>query len=527
MGKSKVELDDDSWDEELAAEFEAQDEPPGQGRWLAVLGSSYGLSAAVHVAILLILATILIATPAPEKEAVLLVSTPPPPPPPYDPERERDMHRQDLVPLPEQVEVPQVQLEEELPVVETPKGTSLEHATNKELNDHSLSDAVALGGPGLSGAYGDRFGRVGALAREGGGPETEEGVRGALIWLRDHQAPDGHWGCQSWPTGCGRKKGLAACQGPGGPGVGAPQHDVGVTSLALLAYLGRGNTHRFGPFKETVRRGLRFLRGAQREDGSVGFQGRGPTIYDHALATMALCEAYAITKDLGLRGAAQRAVDFSVGAQNPGLGWRYGVRPGDNDTSVTGWFMLALKAARTGGLEVPDTCFADARAWLDRATSSRGETGYMGPDGLSAVLGENEGRFQAVPCMPAVGMVCRVFTGQRTTEAVIRQGAQLLDQSRPEWTAQRLNFYYWYYGSYAQFQVGGAVWTRWNEAMKAALLPHQRRGGCEDGSWDPVDEWGGVGGRVYSTAINTLTLEIYYRYERQEKLAAGKSERPH
>ena len=74
--------------------------------------------------------------------------------------------------------------------------------------------------------------------------------------------------------------------------------------------------------------------------------------------------------------------------------------------------------------------------------------------------------------------------------------------------------FYWYWGSYALFQYGGKKWLTWNEAMKNALLSTQRQGGCADGSWDPVGKWGMVGGRVYSTAINTLTLEIYYRYAR-------------
>ena len=49
--------------------------------------------------------------------------------------------------------------------------------------------------------------------------------------------------------------------------------------------------------------------------------------------------------------------------------------------------------------------------------------------------------------------------------------------------------------------------------MKKTLCDNQRKGGDEDGSWDPkVDRWGFAGGRVYTTAINVLTLEIYYRY---------------
>ena len=528
MGRAEQRDDEDSWDEELAAEWAAEEQGGRDRRWWALLTSSYGLSAAVHVAALLVLATIIITGPPAEKEVELKVSTAPPLPP-YEEERPRDLKRQELVPIPEQAEVPLIVRETEVEVAVTvPKGTELTNATNKNLADTRLMDTYGTGGGGPCGAFGDRQGK-GSLVDNGGGKETEDAVRAALLWLRDHQAPDGSWGAAGWAQRCGRgPKHLAACQGPPGPtgrsnpGLGEAQHDVGVSALALLAYLGNGQTHRVGPFKETVRRGLRFLRRTQAQDGSVGFRGPGPTIYDHALSTMALCEAYAITRDLELRRPAQAAVDFALAAQNPGFGWRYGVRPGDNDTSVTGWFILALKAARTAGLAVPDRAFFDARAWLDRTTSSRGATGYAGPDGLSAVLGGNEAHYEPVPCMTAVGVVCRLFTGQKASERAVRQGAQVLSDCPPAWEPRRLNFYYWYYATYAQFQVGGQAWERWNPAMKEALLPHQRQGGCEDGSWDPIDEWGGPGGRVYATAINALTLEIYYRYERQEKLAAGK-----
>jgi hypothetical protein len=96
----------------------------------------------------------------------------------------------------------------------------------------------------------------------------------------------------------------------------------------------------------------------------------------------------------------------------------------------------------------------------------------------------------------------------------------------PEWSPRRLNFYYWYYGTYAMFQIGESKWRTWNEAMKKALLPTQRRGGCEDGSWDGLGEWCVAGGRVYATALNALTLEIYYRYEREGVASSRRSPAP-
>ena len=77
--------------------------------------------------------------------------------------------------------------------------------------------------------------------------------------------------------------------------------------------------------------------------------------------------------------------------------------------------------------------------------------------------------------------------------------------------------YYWYYATLALFQVGGPAWKAWDGAMKPAIVNTQRRDGdyCGyKGSWDPIDPWGGDGGRVYSTAVNAMCLEVYYRYGR-------------
>ena len=75
-----------------------------------------------------------------------------------------------------------------------------------------------------------------------------------------------------------------------------------------------------------------------------------------------------------------------------------------------------------------------------------------------------------------------------------------------------LNLYYFYYGTLAMYQHGGDQWDVWNERMKKALLPVQRQDEGYVGSWDPDTRWGGYGGRVYSTAMAALCLEVYYRY---------------
>jgi hypothetical protein len=105
----------------------------------------------------------------------------------------------------------------------------------------------------------------------------------------------------------------------------------------------------------------------------------------------------------------------------------------------------------------------------------------------------------------------------RRNHEVLQKQAELLKKKLPTWSENpfSIDFYYWFYGSYAMFQMGGPHWESWNKAMKDALVPHQRKAGDEKGSWDArVDAWGHAGGRVYTTALGALCLETYFRYAR-------------
>src|SRR5579862_5259804 len=256
-----------------------------------------------------------------------------------------------------------------------------------------VNDAMGVGsGGGSSGRYGARFGgRENLVAKGGGGQGTEDAVRAALRWLARHQSPDGSWAAAGFPAQCTGEK----CSGSGGR-----DFDTGDTGLALLAFLGAGYSHlsrdefpdptrpgktlRFG---ETVRNGLKWLVQQQDAEGCVGPR-RGHYMYDTAIATLALSEAYGMTTSSTLQIPAQKAVDFLVAAQNPGKGWRYTPRSGDNDTSVTGWAAMALKSADLSGLTFPKSTAEGTRAWFDEVTegtySRVGYTHKAGPkDSLS------------------------------------------------------------------------------------------------------------------------------------------------
>jgi hypothetical protein len=205
---------------------------------------------------------------------------------------------------------------------------------------------------------------------------VDAAVAAGLDWLRRHASQGGGWDCDAF---AGRCVG-GTCGGPG-----SRLFDPGVTGLAALAFLGAGRTHGDGPDADLLRGALKSLRDAQDREGCVGARTSDRFMYCHAAATMALAEAYWLTGDAALREPAQRAVSFVHAAQNPYLGWRYGVRDGDNDTSVTVWCTLALRTADFARLDVDRTAYASARAWFELKSGEQdGRVGYQRRGGLDA-----------------------------------------------------------------------------------------------------------------------------------------------
>ena len=381
-----------------------------------------------------------------------------------------------------------------------------------ESDSKNMSDVIGVGGPGGDG--GDPGGGKGGKPGRGG-IQFERSLHDALQWLKHHQSPDGYWDADGFSDQCGGIGG-SICEDPG-----YAQHDVGVTGLALLTFIASGSTTNRGPYQDQVKRGIKWLRTMQDPDsGLVGEKSSKEFLYNHAIATLALCEAYFDNASPLLRVTSQKAVNYIQLARNPYGAWRYDQPPvGDSDTSVTGWMVFALKAAEDAKLDVDKSAFDGAMAWLNEVTdTASGRVGYNEYGNRSSRITGINDHYPADKgeAMTAVGLLCRVFMGESDLREypILKKHGDLMMRSLPQWDADGFgnDMYYWYYGTYAMFQLGGKYWKQWESALKVTLLENQRQDGDAKGSWDPSGPWGFSGGRVYSTAMMALCIEVYFRY---------------
>lgn len=483
--------------------FDAVQDQFGSAPWWVV---SVLFHSAVLVAALFF---VLAKATAPEPPKTVVVAVPPKELPPEPPEkRKRDIiERPRDVNLPEEVEVEQPFIpNEDLPVsdrmetendmdMQSSKG-QLDAISDLPMDSTGFSGNLGIGG-GAAGCFGRPTGggRVARALQAGGGPATESAVDAALEWLARNQEADGSWLSQK--HGGGMSDDVA----------------TGLTGLALLAFLGAGHTETAGKYRENVSNGVKWLISQQAADGGVGPNrnhkcGGG---YNHAIAGLALAEAYGMGRLPSTKAAAQKAIDYTADVhQKQYKGWRYS--PNSNgDLSVSGWFIMQLKSAKVAGLDIPTESIDGALNFLD-TVEDKGEQhgGYEGGFFKYMPSKDHWSNNWTKSRICSIGMLGRLFLGFPPSDMM--GGTELLSENVPTW--DKPMFYYWYYATLVMFQASGEHWQVWNEAMKKTLLDNQvnRPGDPDDGSWDPEGSYGKRSGRVFSTALGALCLEVYYRY---------------
>jgi hypothetical protein len=347
----------------------------------------------------------------------------------------------------------------------------------------------------MKGLYSARTagGRKGALSAFGGTRRGEETVMRALRWFKAKQSPNGSWAAEDG-------------------------HPIAFAGLALLAFLAHGETPASEEFGQTVEKAMRFIVSCQNANGMIGAAG-----YEHAICTYAISEGFGLTKIMALKEAMDKGINIIVEGQQLGGGYDYGYAKGPRwDLSVAGWQFQALKAAKMAGCSNPklDDAIKKGMDFLtDTAYDPKGGGfGYSAPS--------------SSPSMTAAGTLCLQLMGKPNAPQV-RTAMKFMEEYSCNWVggkdddggakaaakAARNPVYMWYYATQAKFQRGGKDWELWNPKFTKALVQGQIVEG-------PLGHWenGDHGGKVYTTALCALMLEVYYRYLPTFKHVEGKKE---
>jgi len=346
------------------------------------------------------------------------------------------------------------------------------------------------------------------MQQHGGDEATQRALKAALLWLKRQQRAGGNWSLHDGYPDAGER---------------TMRTDTGATALALLAFLGAGETHVSGDHKETVKAGLDWLVQQQKLDGNFHDRyelGHQSTFYAHAQAVIVISEALLLTGDESLREPAQKGIEYLLVGQNPVQGgWKY--RPADDltvgDLSVTGWALMALHTARAAGLEVPEDRYRKAAVFLDSVAEQQGTRyKYMPSDPADRVTA----------AMTAEGLLCRQYLGMPRDSLAMESGIAwlLAEENVPEWKEGRRNVYAWYYTAQTLHNFGGKEWRDWFQTVQGEVLRKQkltgsmREGMDIRGSWDPLNprgeyhEYAAQAGRLYLTVMCVLILETPFRH---------------
>ncbi len=301
---------------------------------------------------------------------------------------------------------------------------------------------------------------------------TEADIGAALKYLAARQAPNGSWSIDG--------------------GKGQP---VAMTAYTLIAFLATGNLPNEGPFGKTVANGAQYLMDAERPDGLLNGGQAQQVMYGHGIGTIALAELYGQTKDPKVKAKLEAAVRLIINCQNKAGGWRYEPRIMDADISVTVLQVVALRAAKNSGIDVPQETVDRAVAFVKSCASKDG--------GFSYQPGSGSGFARTAAAIYSL-QVCGLYD-----DPLVKGGSQYLIRTQKQGGGQYFT-YGNFYAAPAQYMIGGDTWKQWYSQMSGILRPKLKREG-ELAYWEPLDGGQGVG-RVYATAVYTTILALPYHY---------------
>lgn len=320
-----------------------------------------------------------------------------------------------------------------------------------------------------------------SAAEPANGEQLEKVVNRALEFLQRTQDKDG-----SWKAG--------------------NQKNTAVTALAVMAFLSAGHVPGEGPYGDNIEKGIRWVLGEQLENGMIA-TGGGHEMYHHGISSLMLAEVAGMTKgklaeevkrklEKAIKVVLQGQRDSSTGIHRGG--WRYKMSATDSDISVAGWQLMALRAAKNLGCDVPPESIDRAVDYVKRCHDPSTGGFFYYP-----------GNRMSIACT-GTGILALEICGKdrHHTPEALKAGAYLI-KNPPTWGGPHF-FYGVYYCSQAAFQLGdNPYWKSYQPKMHESLLPYQNSNGSWLGGGRDVS---GTYGPNYCTAMAILALTVEYRF---------------
>jgi len=300
-----------------------------------------------------------------------------------------------------------------------------------------------------------------------------------LNWLSRHQEADGTWSSATFKRRC---RGAECLGAPAGADAAR------TTALPLLTYLGYGETHQSGTFKRVVKLGLAALKRGQTENGRFD---SGDDRRSHAIATLAMTEAYGMTGSRLFRGPGLKALE-AIATAAPS--W---------DLATVVWEACAIRSAEMAELDLPE----GLRKRLAYQVREFGEPAAHRPRHNAMLLAA-----RILLRTDEFGAPLMV----RAAKALNAHGRLLVAEDRLD----ALDPATAYFATMALFRMGGSRWKKraddpwrnWNESLKILVIDRIDRVHGWPTRNDPFT--GRPIDRVTATAFFELSLQIYYRYGR-------------
>lgn len=269
-------------------------------------------------------------------------------------------------------------------------------------------------------------------------------------------------------------------------GTGGYSGSVGICAIGGLAFMSEGSTPGIGRYGKQVEACSQFLTRQVGKTGYIARQGgRGVgNMYGHGFATLYLTQAFGMTRNKELGEKLKLAIKLTLSSQNDEGGWRYRPEPTDADLSVTVCQIMALRAARDAGINVPDPAREKCIEYVKESQVEDGGFRYTLRGGHTTFA------------LTAAGLVS-LFSAGIYDGPQIEKGLNYLKRHRA-----RAEGHYFFYGHYyavqAMWHIGGQWWNDWYPSIRDLLLKRQQ----SNGSWSsPYSE-------EFGTAMACIILQM-------------------